>query len=703
MKKIISAMAIAALAVACAKENIGERQLPEGTMTGMELVGHAAPVTKTSIGELADGFYPILWEAGDNIGIYGCTAGSNMKNVRATLHSESDGLNSGTFVVSDQYTLAEGKNDFIIYYPYDASVYKAATEGVDGSAGTPEQTRIDVEKKTASQFLIPSAQTQDVPNSSDGVGKYSFAYALTSVESVDEKPEFTLNHVNTYVKITVGSSEFASYTLQSVSLADKSAEEPAVLSGSVDVNMNDGSYTVANPSPYVTVTVSDPRTLASPQDVYLTALPCDLTGKDVYVVITMANETQTVTIPVGLEGRELKANCLNIIKVEDVKMSDNRFEWFDPVETRYLAGGWCYGDANTIFSETDGGTINFSVKAHGDFAGCVEPAKVVMQYACSNNPNVDFKFITINGETYQSQEELNVKAIELKSDYSFDISFGKCGYKAYAGKLLLYDAYDNLIWAFNLWGSDTPIKEIPLKSGLVIADKNIGGNEYDIDPKAGRGGSFYFQWGRPFGFGWPSGIFPNKTTEATTLAYSAENADTFLKYQGNAAAGIDWWVGQSGYRNRADRRDDFWGNPNQTSELNQNIGEKSIFDPCPEGWMVICPKAMDEMAADMEFVNGGGDGNWMRYCYDGENYVYFPFSGLKWGETAGNSNNNTSHICGTWTNSTASGYGSSTDGATIYWWRATDYTEATLKLESLSNGRATGVPVRCMKDPKAEQ
>ncbi len=706
MKKYILTAVLPLLAISCVKDNLVE--FNQDKETGLELIAYSAPETKIQIGDLKDGVYPILWKAGDNLGVYNCTDGAVMKNVKASLHSESDGMNSGIFVINEEYTLAPGQNDLIIYYPYDASAYTPAVEATETAAAVPEKTRIDYSAKTATNFLIPSSQKQADPNSSASVGKYSFAYALTSYQNADgAKPTFTMNHVNTYVKFTVSSTEFASYTLQSVGLADKSTTDPVALSGSLTVNMNDGTYTVANPLPYVTVTVENPATLATAQDVYMSVIPSDLTGKDVYVVVTMSDGQKTVTIPVELTGKELKANCLNIIKVEDVKLSDNKCEWFDPVETRYLAGGWCYGNANTIFSTYNDTKINFSVKAHGDFAGCVKPEKVVLSYAYSIDWPNNISFMTINEQTYTKDEVYvtnttlsDAKKVSLNTDYSFDVTFGSTfkAAKASAGKIFLLDGSDNIIWAFNLWGCVNPINEIPLRSGIIIADKNIGGSEYALNQKSPHGGSFYFQWGRPFGFAWPAGIYSKSMTAATSLAYSAAHADTFLFYQGNSAAGTDWFVGQSGYRNRADRRDDLWGNPSPSDDTNTNIGVKSIYDPCPKGWMVVCPKAMEEIAAAVEYEINATDGHWVKYKYNDTDYVYFSFSGLKWGETGGNTNTNRINVCSTWTNSTTSTYSSTNQGGAMYWWQSPSGTCEDVVQKPVSNGRANGSPVRCMKD-----
>ena len=84
-------------------------------------------------------------------------------------------------------------------------------------------------------------------------------------------------------------------------------------------------------------------------------LPVNLTGKEVYVSVAMTDGTKNVTIPVKVDVKELKANAVNTITVANVSLADNRFAWYQPEETRYLAEGWAYGEANTFVTSADGG------------------------------------------------------------------------------------------------------------------------------------------------------------------------------------------------------------------------------------------------------------------------------------------------------------------------------------------------------------
>ena len=58
-----------------------------------------------------------------------------------------------------------------------------------------------------------------------------------------------------------------------------------------------------------------------------------------YIVFTLENDQQTVTIPILKEGKQLKANAVNTIAVNNLKLSDNSCEWYEPFIGRRM-GLW---------------------------------------------------------------------------------------------------------------------------------------------------------------------------------------------------------------------------------------------------------------------------------------------------------------------------------------------------------------------------
>ena len=139
---------------------------------------------------------------------------------------------------------------------------------------------------------------------------------------------------------------------------------------------------------------------------------------------------------------------------------------------------------------------------------------------------------------------------------------------------------------------------------------------------------------------WSGTVGTNIPTEATNVRFSIENPRALLYTNNVENTKSDWYLG-AWTGARTDRKDDFWGNPNESSTyLNPSDGHKSIYDPCPKGYRVVSPRVLDEIEQKGEFVKQSATAVF-KYCYDGTNYAYWPLAGCKWGSNGGNNGNNT--------------------------------------------------------------
>ena len=684
MKRIILYISLLSLALSsCVKQDFEGRRPSEMHKNRLTFVAKSFPDSKTSIGELQDGKYPVLWSAGDRLGLYSVGTEISVDDTEengillndvAELVAESEGKNIGVFELLKDVTFDEA-TDLVMYYPY-------------GQGSTFENNIL--------KGVIRQEQTMPASDVSTNIGRWSFAWAKGTVpasviedgEIVQEPVEFVLNHANAYVKLILSTTEYSSCTLNSVSLFSKGAE----LAGNILLDTETGGFTVGDAKDYVNVSIENPKTFASAQEVWLTCLPADLTGKDVYVVVTMTDKDKNVTVPMKIVGKKLLAGAVNVIRVDNISAAANTFGWYEPEESRYLAGGWSYGEANTFMIAPDGSSRTISVKARGNFSGCQEPKFAKILYGCHLNAN-DFP-IRINGKTNNAASPDYQEFVELSEDYSMDVTANAWGSReGYSGKIAIYNADKEMLWAFTIWGV-AAVEEHQYKSAVVM-DRNLG-QGYAPDNDSGSHAGLYFQWGRPFCFSWPGGLFPKEATTATDLGVSASKADKFLFYQGVSNSGLDWYLGaQTG--SRSDRKDDLWGNPNRTDgdEGSPEKGVKSIFDPCPKGWMVISPTVAKEVMNNVFEHRKGTNVRWVVYKYDGEHEALYPYTGCKWGETAGNSTNNINDIAGYWTNSPVTSYDGASNSASCMYFRYRD--EQTTDIAT-TNGRANGFMVRCMKD-----
>lgn len=661
------------MAISCTieEDNIHRPSFSDGPK--MILKGSTAPESKISIGEKDGEVYPLKWETGDIISIWTKTPVADADTLQgelAELHGEDAGKTSGVFQAYESFT-SEDEEDILIVYPGTSTTYK------DGKISR----------------HISNVQEQRGENSSIHVGQNALSYGEARLlAGQTEGVKFTLSQKTAFVKLCLSTSEFSDLNLMGAKLYAPGHN----LSGDVEFDVNAGTLNVVKGVDNVGATFRRPVLFDKKQDLYFTALPCDLTGQEVYVVISMGNDTKTVTIPAKINGGKLEASKLSVITIDNISTSTNEFDWYEPVETRYVAAygeGWSYGPANCFVSYFDGEAVTFDVKARGNFAKCKEPAAVLVHNACeanvSNKSNIE-----INGQNAFDGE--NYVKFDLNGNYEVSVKALAAGaYNGYSSKIKLLDKDGNCIWAFNVWGNKEKLVEQTYKNGIML-DRNIGSD----NSKAGdyAQGSYY-QWGRPFQTGWSSsgGLFDKALSNVTDLEISAAKPEVFFYVKGLPVTSQgDWYLGANTGA-RSERLDDLWGNPNETGEeVVQTPGKKSIYDPCPEGYMVPSPKLLAEMVGNMKLRLESptkDDYNFMDYTLPDGSTAVWPFSGCKWGSDGGNPNSNKNDIMSCWGNAPVTNY--EVSGAGVY---CLHYRFSNGEWKAQNVTRAHGHPVRCMKD-----
>lgn len=634
MKKYLFTVAAVLAIAGCAKEmpNSENEVSSNGTVT----VRFAAPATKMTIGDKAGSVYQALWEAADVLDVVDAATSTVLG--QATLESGA-GANMASFLFTTTPENADGKSVKLVY-PSGATALSVKTAQQQAAAGSPS------------------------------ISSYTYAESETVVTSSTSTVAFTLSHQPAFVRVSVGSSasEIAGLPLKRVQLFSKGG-------------------TLSDTADYVQTTIDTPAAVsATAQDVWICAKPGSF--EEIYVVVTMGNDSKTVTIPVKYTGKTLAAGNVASISLPSLTLASNSVAWYEPVETRYIEDGWfAYGPTNTFFSSNASATTNYSVKARGEFRLCSQPSYVIIKHACTLN-NGNFNHVYINNDRCTASTEIGSKKFNAKSDFSFDVKLANAGsYEGYAGKIGLYDVSDNLIWGYNLWSCKAAPSEITLpSSGITILDCNLGGVNYDKTVKAARGGAYYFQWGRPFGIGWGTATYVKEETKCYDLAYSASHALSFLYVNKTTPGQYDWNLTLED----SAQRNNYWGNAASTSSPSQQVGTKTIFDPCPAGWMVACPKAIDEIISwTSTQVGNTSDGYWACYT-SGSINVYFPFAGAKYNN--GDQPSNTTTTClDLWTNA---GYNANQYGrGYCYEWKPNAFPTA-----GKASGRSGGFTVRCMKD-----
>ncbi len=267
---------------------------------------------------------------------------------------------------------------------------------------------------------------------------------------------------------------------------------------------------------------------------------------------------------------------------------------------------------------------------------------------------VDVDFSNYGNEKPASAEVLwddNNTVANVSMDGNMTVSFTATGNKGNA-VIVAYNRQRQLLWSWHIWSTDSPAllkHEAMDGTPIVMIDRNLGATS--AEPSDGEATfGLWYQFGRKDPLKLFNGVAGYMQTGDVSMKYSVEHPNAILTMVGKDN---EWFNGSV-----TTITADLWGNPYalhngaehlfraQTSEL-----KKTIYDPCPPGYMVPPEWAWDSFTMDdctvsrygLEFavLNGeafypfagfgdqgdmyGGDNGW--YGYPG----YIPNSdGSKW-------------------------------------------------------------------------
>lgn len=165
---------------------------------------------------------------------------------------------------------------------------------------------------------------------------------------------------------------------------------------------------------------------------------------------------------------------------------------------------------------------------------------------------------------------------------------------------------------------------------------------------------------------------------------------TFIATTGFSS--YDWYWGAGKGNGPTFRNDELWGNPTGY-EVGQKTA-KTLFDPCPPGWVVPHPYAFTAftktgasatVASGEVYTQGTFVQGW-NFRYDGLETTYYPGVGYRFDEYGLFRFTPSGYY---WSSSPAP---SDTFGAWVFGLTATNV------YQRLSDPRGFGLPVRCMRD-----
>lgn len=194
-----------------------------------------------------------------------------------------------------------------------------------------------------------------------------------------------------------------------------------------------------------------------------------------------------------------------------------------------------------------------------------------------------------------------------------------------------------VVWSWHLWVTDYDPEAAPLVwttdegKTYTILDRNLGAMNNTVDDQGAFG--LYYQWGRKDPFVGPLGveslklvkrydidgnIIPEKECQRPETTGSENNVQLAIENPGVFYFDSDTSLPRDWCASRADGQDDdLWG---------KDSGVKTIYDPCPAGYMVAEPSAFGfrKKYAYVDESKSAYDDNadyfWHdnRHTYDGE-------------------------------------------------------------------------------------
>lgn len=244
-----------------------------------------------------------------------------------------------------------------------------------------------------------------------------------------------------------------------------------------------------------------------------------------------------------------------------------------------------------------------------------------------------------------------------------------------------------VIWSWHIWCTDMPKDRThtnPDKLQFTVMDRNLGATSADPADGAATYG-MYYQWGRKDPF--PQSTMTNDmiTNSSHSFVFGTRYPKRPFAEDGNITN--NWFNGA----NELKESDFLWGNPEFSKNVALENIRKSIYDPCPLGYMVA-PANTFLIFGDLSRSEYTDEGIIVNGDYGQKNF--FPYAGR-----AHRSMNTSGREVALW-HSTCARYGVYDNGGgsctrvnksennKIYWY--------------YGDMRARGIPVRCVKQVSAE-
>ncbi len=668
-------MAAAALVMSACTQDVAEKD-SYSDFTGEVRVTATSNGTRTAITPNGEGNLDVTWVGGeDQIGIFAYDEGEMAISNAAYTATES-GSYSAFATTGEAIRWGEGSHDFYAYYPYaQAEHYTAVYANVPA---VQEQSEVNNLEHIAPIAFMYAANTGAV-KSAEGV-EFAFRNAFSVVEVNICAAAGTIDCEGIIFRAT-DETEIVSASNICVNIA----------TGALSFDSAEGSNEVK-----VVLGTPATLDTETPQTVYAMITPGH-GGKEVEALAIVGGAEVSLgkfTLPEsGIPASVLATLSLNVPEPAPVNLSENGTAntYIVPALGKYTFNATVKGNGRTgeigCGRWNSEGVHTFVNGNAGENQTSVDlaPASAELLWYQAWNPG--YKQYALDCPIDASSVALVDGKVEFKTAATYIPGNAVIAVK---------DAEGAIIWSWHLWfsqGYDPEATQVNTgKFGIIAMDRNIGANIADFTQVndgwvAAQAVGMTYQWGRKDPFPGPIEI-SDDTADGNRggVGYGAMAADGTLMYGSNGPEGngqdrgyiyiantdyihglvqdaglsgdwtyaeavayananphrlihnrdrsgnnyhYDWW----GTRNTAAKAQILyvWGAPGWKQYTSNAL--KTIYDPCPAGWIVPSTD-FSNIAAGLEGENNivtKENYGWSVVTPSGAK-LYFPRTGTRWGD-----------------------------------------------------------------------
>ena len=593
----------------------------------------------------------MIWPSGAKIGVFCEQTGS--ANVPVEISASTATSEEASFYTGISW--GEGQHRLLVYYPY-----KQEHNGTSLSGNLP-------------QVLQSSG------GSASSLASRNLYHAAVDTEPLasGEQINVALDPIFSLCEISLAGTRYEGYTLDQVTVKTKTGK---AICGDYTYDLNTSALSFAtDASDSLAINVSDMTISAAGNKIFfLNAAPDQLDEEASFTVTISEGEASSILKGTGT----LKAQTvLNVDEFKSEEAVDDSYDLSDPDKDGLRETANCY------VAGIAGQEYRFPATVMGN--GHTTPAD--NSYAISDGVQGSSPGITPTALAPQSAKLLwqterdLITNVKLKNGYVYFTLNGEQGGQLTEGNavIAIFDdaaATGKILWSWHIWVTaadlDAKVQTWKIHPSLEqysayvdpqLMDRNLGAlseRGWEVNANNLDHGMTY-QWGRkdPFISGddskWGT-TTPRKTYDADNneipdyteagSAYSSAAAWTYGNQHATKENLADspmrfYWTGT----NKSEQFwldeicHDLWGCPGYADDSN-NIGQKTIYDPCPPGYRVMNAYAMSgakvssPVGGDLNKADGepripnaatyGANKEALQVFYDGTNTSYIPLTGM---------------------------------------------------------------------------